>query len=169
MQEYIEIGQVVNVFGVRGEVKVIPFTDDITRFDDLKQIYLEKNKEKKTFFITSVKYHKNMVILKLEGIDTREEAEHYRNSSIIIDRKDAIKLPKDTYFIVDLIGLPVYTDTGEKLGIVEDIYNTGSNDIYVVKNDFGKQILLPSIPEVLKEIDLEKGKITVHIMKGLLD
>lgn len=169
MEKYLEIGQIVNTFGIKGQVKIVPFTDDITRFDELKEIYVEKKNELKLFQIEQVNYKKNMVILKLKGIETVEEAEKLRNCYLKIDRKDAKKLPKDTYFIVDLLGLDVYTDEGKLLGKVDDIYNAGSSDIYVIKDELGKQILLPAIKDVLKEVDLENQKIIVHLIKGLVD
>lgn len=169
MEKYLEIGQIVNTFGIKGQVKIVPFADDITRFDELKEIYVEKKNELKLFQIEQVNYKKNMVILKLKGIETVEEAEKLRNCYLKIDRKDAKKLPKDTYFIVDLLGLDVYTDEGKLLGKVDDIYNAGSSDIYVVKDELGKQILLPAIKDVLKEVDLENQKIIVHLIKGLVD
>lgn len=169
MEKYLEIGQIVNTFGIKGQVKIVPFTDDITRFDELKEIYVEKKNELKLFQIEQVNYKKNMVILKLKGIETVEGAEKLRNCYLKIDRKDAKKLPKDTYFIVDLLGLDVYTDEGKLLGKVDDIYNAGSSDIYVVKDELGKQILLPAIKDVLKEVDLENQKIIVHLIKGLVD
>lgn len=169
MEKYLEIGQIVNTFGIKGQVKIVPFTDDITRFDELKEIYVEKKNELKLFQIEQVNYKKNMVILKLKGIETVEEAEKLRNCYLKIDRKDAKELPKDTYFIVDLLGLEVYTDEGKLLGKVDDIYNAGSSDIYVVKDELGKQILLPAIKDVLKEVDLENQKIIVHLIKGLVD
>lgn len=168
MEKYLEVGQIVNTFGIKGQVKVVPFTDDINRFDELKEIYIEKKNELKLFQIEKVNYNKNVVLLKLKGIDSIEEANVYRNCYIKIDRKDARKLPKDTYFIVDLLGLDVYTDENKLLGKVDDIYNTGSNDIYVVKDEMGKQILLPAIKDVLKQVDLDNGKIIVHIINGLL-
>ena len=169
MVNYLEVGKIVNTFGIKGQVKVVPFTDDVKRFNKLKNVYVERKKELQSHKIESVKYTNNMVILKLEGIDSMEDAEKYKNCSLKIERKDAIKLPKDTYFIADLIGLPVYTDEDELLGKVDDIYNTGSSDIYVVKDELGKQILLPAIKDVLKKIDLDNEKIIVHIIKGLLD
>lgn len=168
MEKYLEVGQIVNTFGIKGQVKVTPFTDDIKRFDELKEIYIEKKNELKLFQIEQVNYSKNMVILKLKGVETPEEAEKLRNCYIKIDRKDAKKLPEGTYFIADLIGLDVYTDENKLLGKVDDIYNTGSSDIYVVKDELGKQILLPAIKEVLKQVDLENGKIIVHLIKGLI-
>ena len=169
MEKYLEIGQIVNTFGIKGQVKIVPFTDDITRYYELKEIYVEKKNELKLFQIEQVNYKKNMVILKLKGIETVEEAEKLRNCYLKIDRKDAKKLPKDTYFIVDLLGLDVYTDEGKLLGKVDDIYNAGSSDIYVIKDELGKQILLPAIKDVLKEVDLENQKIIVHLIKGLVD
>ena len=106
--------------------------------------------------------------VKFKGIETVEEADKLKNAYVEIDRADAIPLEEGQYFIADLLGLDVYLDTGEKLGILEDIYNTGSSDIYVVKNELGKQFLLPYIDEVIKKIDVEEGKITVHIIEGLI-
>lgn len=164
----LEIGQIVNTFGIKGFVKVNPWVNDITRFDDLKKIYIKIRKEQKEFEIEEVKYHKNQVLLKLKGIDTVEMANTYRNAILEIDRKDAIPLKKGQYFIADLLESEVYSDEGEKLGILDDIYNTGSNDIYVVKNELGKSILLPGIPDVIKEVDIENKKIIVHLLKGLV-
>lgn len=168
MQKYLEVGQIVNTFGVRGEVKVVPYTDDITRFNKLKKVYIQKKAGMEEYEIENVRYHKNMVIIKFKKVDDMNTAELLKNLYLKIDREDAIKLPKDTYFIADLIGLDVYTDEGILLGKVDDIYSTGSNDIYVVKDEKGKQILLPAIPDVLKEIDLDNEKIIVHIIKGLI-
>ena len=168
MEKYLEIGQIVNTFGIKGQVKVKPFTDDIKKFEKLKEIYIEKKNELKLFQIEKVNYSKNMVILKLKGIETPEEAEKLRNSYIKIDRKNAKKLPEGTYYIADLIGLDVYTDENKLLGKLDYIYNAGSSDIYVVKDEQGKEILLPAITDVLKQVDLKNGKIIVHIIEGLI-
>ena len=168
MQEFLEIGQIVNTFGIKGFVKVNPFTDNINRFDDLKKVYIKNKSQKYELEIEEVKYHKNMVLIKFKGIDKVEDAESLRNSYILVNRKDEKDLDEGTYYIVDLLGLDVYTDEGELLGKLEDIYNTGSNDIYVVKNELGKQILLPAIKDVIKEINIENRKIIVHIINGLL-
>lgn len=168
MTKYLEIGQIVNTFGIKGMVKIKPFTDDINRFDRLETIYIETRKVKKEYKIEEIKYHKNMVLMKLEGVDTVEEADKLRQSYLLVDRDKEEPLEEGVYYIVDLLGLAVYTDTGKLLGKVEDIFNTGSNDIYVVKDELGKQVLLPGIPEVLKKVDLDKGKITVHLIPGLI-
>ena len=167
MQEYFEVGQIVNTFRIKGQLKVKPFTDDMERFEELKTVYICKKNEMKKVEIEDVKYNKQCVLLKVKGIEDLTEAEKYKGLFLKIDRKDAKKLPKDTYFIADILGLEVYTDEGELLGKVDDIFPTGANDVYVVKDELGKQILLPSIPEVLKEIDLEKGKVIVHLIEGL--
>lgn len=168
MQEYFEVGQIVNTFGIKGFVKVKPFTDEITRFEELKSVYIvQKGKMLDKIEIEEVNYQKEMVLLKLKGIDNLNEAEKYKGAYLKIARKDAKKLPEGTYFIADLLGLEVYTDQEEYLGKVDDIFNTGSNDVYVIKDDFGKQILLPGIKDVLKQVDLENGKIIVHLIEGL--
>lgn len=164
----LEIGQIVNTFGIKGFVKVNPWVNDVTRFDDLKKVYIKIRKSLKELEIEEVKYHKNQVLLKFKGIETVEQAEMLRNAILEIDRKDAIPLEEGEYFIADLLESEVYTDEGEKLGILEDIFNTGSNDIYVVKNERGKSILLPRIKDVFKEIDVENKKIIVHLIEGLI-
>ena len=164
----LEVGQIVNTFGIKGFVKANPWVNDITRFEKLKKIYIKIRNEHKEIEIEEVKYHKNQVLLKFKGIDTIEQAESIRNAIIEIDRENAIPLEKGEYFIADLLESEVFTDEGEKLGILDDIYNTGSKDIYVVKNELGKTILLPGINDVIKEVDVENKKIIVHLLKGLV-
>lgn len=168
MKKRLEVGQIVNTFGIKGFVKVKPWVNDIERFDDLKKVYVKIKKEEKELEIEEVKYHKDMVLIKFKGIETVEQAETLRNLYLEINREDAIPLEEGTYFIVDLLESDVYTDEGELLGKLEDIYNSGSKDIYVVKNELGKTILLPGIPEVIKEVNIEESKIIVHLLKGLV-
>ena len=164
----LEIGQIVNTFGIKGMVKVKPFTDDIRRFDELKTVYVEKNNNQTEYEIEEVKYHKDMVLIKFKGIDKVEQAETLRNSYLTVSRDSVEKLEEGRYYIVDLLGLEVYTDEQILLGTLEDIFNTGSNDIYVVKDKQGKQILLPAIQDVIKQIDIENKKIIVHLLPGLI-
>ena len=168
MREYLEVGQIVNTNGLKGLLKVNPFTDDIKRFEELKTVLVLHKCELLEFEIEYVKYQKNQVLLKLKGIDSIEDAEKYKENYLKIHRKDAKSLPKDTYFIVDLIGLDVYTESDKYLGKVDDIFPTGSNDVYVVKNSLGKQILLPAINDVIKDIDIENKKIIVTLIEGLI-
>lgn len=168
MDKYLEIGQIVNTNGLKGVVKVKPFTDDIKEFETFKNIYVQKKAELIELKIESVRYAKNMVFLKLKGIDTIEEAETLRNLYIKVERDALPKLEENTYYIVDLLECEVVTIDGEKLGKMDDIFNTGSNDVYVVKNEEGKPILLPAIKEVIKNVDIPNKIITVKLMEGLI-
>ena len=168
MNDFLEIGQIVNSYGIKGFFKVVPFTDDITRFDDLETIYIEKNKKLEKKIIEEVKYHKNLVLLKIKGIDDINDTEQYKNCILKIERKDAVELPEDTYFITDLIEIEVYDEDEKLLGNLIDIFPTGSNDVYVVKDELGKQILLPAIGEVIKKVDVANKKMIVKLIPGLV-
>lgn len=167
MNKYLELGQIVNVKGLKGEVKVNSFTDDNTKFERIKKVMVRRKDGLTEYEIEKVGYHKTQVILKFKKVDTIEEAEKLRNAYIVVDREVLGELPEGVYYIADLIGLEVYTEDGEYLGKVDDIFNTGSNDIYVVKDDLGKQKLLPGIDEVIKKVDLDNGRITVNLIEGL--
>ena len=167
MNKYLELGQIVNVKGLKGEVKVNSFTDDNTKFERIPNVFLKQKGNLKEYSIEKVGYSKNQVIIKFSGVDTVEEAELLRNSYIVVDREIFGELPEGVYYIADLLGLDVYTEEGTHLGVVDDIFSTGSNDVYVVKDELGKQKLLPGIDEVIKQIDLESGKIIVNLIEGL--
>lgn len=155
-EDRIKIGKIVNTFGIKGELKVYPYIDYI---DELSKIYID-NKE---YTLSKSRNQKNVVIIKIKGIDDINLVEGLKNKEIEIDRADLPKLKEGEYYIEDLIGLDVYTDEGKLLGKLDDIFNTGANDIYQVNN-----ILLPAIPDVIKKIDIENQKIIVHIIKGLM-
>lgn len=167
MDNYLELGQIVNVRGLKGEVKVNSFAEDNSRFETISEVFLKNKGNMQKYIIEKVSYAKNQVILKFENVNTIEEAEKLRNSYILVDRNNLEPLPEGIYYIADLIGLEVYTEENEYLGKVDDIFQTGSNDVYVVKNDLGQSKLLPGIPEVIKEINLEASKIIVNLIKGL--
>ncbi|MGN1301956.1 MAG: ribosome maturation factor RimM [Clostridia bacterium] len=168
MDKYFEIGQIVNTNGLKGIVKVKPFTDNIKEFEAFESIYVQKKAELIEFKIESVRYSKNMVLLKLKGIDDIDAAEALRNLYIKVRREQLPKLQENSYYIVDLLECEVVTVDGEILGKMDDVFNTGSNDVYVVKNEEGKQILLPAIKEVIKNVDIPNRKITVKLMEGLI-
>ena len=167
MNKYLELGQIVNVKGLKGEVKVNSFTDDNTKFERIPKVFIKQKQNLTEYEIEEVGYSKNQVILKFKNIDTVEEAEKLRNSYIVVDREIFGELPEGVYYIADIIGLEVYTENNEYLGKVDEIFNTGSNDVYVVKAENGMQKLLPGIDEVIKKIDLESNKIIVNLIKGL--
>ncbi len=168
MEEYLEIGQIVNTNGLKGLLKIKPLTDNITRFEALETVYIQKSGgliEKK---IEEVKYLKNMVLLKLEGINDINEAEKYKNMYLKIKREDAEPMPENSYLIVDMLKCDVYTEENELIGKMVDIFSTGSNDVYVVKNSEGKEILLPAIKDVIKKVDILNKKIIINLMDGLI-
>ena len=169
MVEYIEIGIVNNTHGVRGELKVIPLTDDMKRYEKLKEVFVEDSTGKRTLYsIKNVKFFKKLVILAFQGIDDIDKAQKLKGSKIVIHRKDAVELPEDTYFICDLIGCEVYEDNN-LLGKVKDVFPTGSNDVYVVKDDEGREILIPAIGHVVLNVDIINSRIDVKLPKGLID
>jgi 16S rRNA processing protein RimM len=167
MLEYLSIGQIVNTHGIKGEVKVFPLTDDASRFDKLKEIYIESKDEMVKYQIESAKHLKNTVVLKLKGIDTMNDSERLRNLYIKVGRWDAVRLPKDSFFICDIVESEVYDIHGELLGKLVDVLNTGANDVYVVKDD-KREILIPALKTVVKEINLQNKKIIVDLPEGLI-
>ena len=168
MEEYFEIGQIVNTSGLKGILKIKPFTDDIKKYSNLKTIYIKTKSGLTEFKIEQVRYVKNMVMLKLAGIDTVEEAEKYRNLYIKILRDQEEELEEGSYYVVDILGCKVNTDANQELGKIVDVFQTGSNDVYVVKDEQGKQILLPAIKQVIKNVDIKNKIITVHLLEGLV-
>lgn len=167
MEQMFTIGRIVNTHGVKGELRVIPTTDDIKRFEKLKTVYVYQ-KELKEYEITGIRYHKAFVLLKFKGVDTLDDAEMLKNATLKINRKDSLPLQEDEYYIGDLYNLAVETEEGRVLGILQDILYTGSNDVYVVKHpETGKEILIPAIKQCIKQIDLTHKKMTVHLLEGL--
>ena len=169
MKERLQVGVISSTHGVRGEVKVFPTTDDMTRFKKLKEVILVTEKTEKVLKITSVKFFKQFAILKFQGIDSLNDVEIYKGASLFVDRKNAVKLEKDEYFIADLIDLSVVDEDGNELGVLVDVMKTGANDVYIVENEAGKELLFPAIKECVLDVDFKQKKITVHVMDGLLD
>ncbi|MGB9839093.1 ribosome maturation factor RimM [Thermovenabulum sp.] len=169
MKQYITVGRIISPWGVRGQVKVEPLTDDIQRFKNLKEVFYEQENYLEKLVIKEVIFLKKaFVVLKFEGVDDVKEAEKFRNKYIMVHRKDAVKLPEGRYFICDIIGLKVYTVDEEFLGEIINVIQTGANDVYVIKNNENKEILIPAIKEVVKNIDIEKGIMFIFPMEGLI-
>lgn len=167
MEDMLQVGVITQTHGIKGEVKVFPTTDDAQRFKKLKKVTLDNGKERRELEITSVKFFKNLVILKFKGIDDINDVEKYKKASLFVTREDAVPLGENEYFIADLIGLKVVSDEGEELGALDDVLQTGANDVYVVKNDKGEEILVPAIKDCVKNVDIEGGEITLHLLPGL--
>lgn len=168
MEQFLQVGIISSAHGIKGEVKVFPTTDDISRFKKLKEVILEGKRENTVRAVQGVKFFKNMVILKLEGIDTMNDAEKLKNIPLLVTRENAVKLKPGEYFICDLIGLDVQTEEGERLGKLTEVLQTGANDVYVVSMENGKEVLIPNIKECIIKISLEENLMTVHLLEGLL-
>ena len=166
MQNRLQVGVITSTHGVRGEVKIFPTTDDPKRFESLKEVWMDQNGQEVKLKITGVKFFKKYVILKFEGFDTIEQIEKYRGKELFVDRKDAVELEKDEFFIADLIGLNVETTDGRNIGTIQQVLQTGANDVYVV-GGLSKEYYLPAIAECVKSIDLGQNKMIVFLMKGL--
>ncbi|HHX23643.1 MAG: ribosome maturation factor RimM [Tepidanaerobacteraceae bacterium] len=169
-QEYLTVGRILSPWGVKGQFKVEPMTDDPKRFRELREVLLELPDDITFYQVESVIFVKgDLPVLKLKGINSREEAQRLRGCYIKIHRKDAIKLPEGRYFICDIIGLTVENEFGESLGTVVDVLQTGANDVYIVKTPNKKEILIPAIKQVVKVIDLENGKMIIRPLEGMLN
>lgn len=169
MEDLFQVGVITQTHGIRGEVKVFPTTDDPNRFKKLKNVILDTGKEKMTLEIESVKFFKQFVILKFKGFDNINDVEKYKTKSLLVERKDAVRLRRNEYFIADLIGLKVITEDGEEFGVLKDVLQTGANDVYIVDSIAHGEVLLPAIKECILNVDMEEELVTIHIMDGLLD
>ena len=169
MEDLLQVGIITSTHGVRGEVKVYPTTDDPRRFRRLKEIVLDTGREKLNLEIEGVKFFKQFVILKFKGLDNINDIEKYRQKSLYVTRKNAVRLQRDEYFIADLIGLKVQDEDGTELGTVKDVIETGANDVYEVEMADGRSLLLPAIKQCILNVDVENGMMQVHVLEGLLD
>jgi 16S rRNA processing protein RimM len=169
MDQYLDIGVIANTHGIKGELKIVPLTDNSERFSNLKSVLVDNKGNLKSYNIEYVKYFKDFVILKFKEIPDMTAAEKLKGLILKIERKDAVKLPKDSFFICDLIGCQVLEENNKNLGRVTNILKTGSNDVYVVEDENGKEILIPALKTVVKEISVENKKILVSLPEGLLD
>ena len=160
---YMEIGKIVGTHGLKGHLKVEPWCDGIETYEYLSSVYIDGNEYK----IESVKPHKNIFLLKLHGIDDINDAEKFRSVVITADRDQLPPLPEGTFYISDIIGLNVY-DNDKYIGVIYDWIETGRNNVYVIKREKGKDVLIPAIDEVIKKIDIENKTMSVKLMEGMV-
>lgn len=169
MVELLQVGVITTTHGVRGEVKVFPTTDDPKRFKKLKTVLLDTGKEKRELHLESVKFFKQFVIIKFKEFENMNEVEGLRQMPLLITRDQAVPCGENENFIADLIGLNVVTEEGEALGTLNDVLQTGANDVYVVKMTNGRELLIPAIRQCILDVNLDDGIMTVHLLEGLLD
>lgn len=169
MEDKFRVGVIANTHGLRGEVKVFPTTEDPERFRTLNDVLLDTGSEWLPLEVTSVRFFKNLVIVKFKGYDSINEIEQYKGKDLYVTRENAIPLEEGEYYLADVIGAEVFTEDGGIFGELTDVLTgNGANNVFVVQHE-GKEVLLPVIPDCVKNVDVEQGKVTVHIMKGLLD
>ncbi len=168
MDGLFKVGVITSTHGIKGEVKVFPTTDDVKRFKKGIQLILETGKEQLNLEVEGVKFFKQFVILKFKGIDDINQIEKYRRKELFVTRENAVKLGMDEYFIADLIGLSVIDEEGNPIGMLEDVMETGANDVYVVKMAEEKEVLIPAIKQCILEVNVKEGFVKVRMMEGLL-
>lgn len=167
MEDLLKVGVITTTHGVRGEVKVYPTTDP-ERFLDLDYVILDTGREQKRLDVKNVRFFKNLVIMKFKGIDNINDVEPWRQKELWVPREEAQELDEDEYYIADLIGMDVFLEDGSAFGTIRDVMETGANDVYVVEDTHGEEILLPAIHDCILDVDVENNRMTIHLMKGLL-
>lgn len=155
MRDILRVGKIVNTHGLKGEVKVIALTDNPKRYNDLDFVLIDGVERK----IQGCKFQKDRVIVKIEGIDSIEEAEKYKNKYMEIPREYAVPLEEDTYYIADIIGCNVYDTSGKSLGEVYDVIQTKNNDVYWIRKP--KELLIPVLLEIVTDINIDNRKIII--------
>ena len=169
MENLLRVGVITSTHGLAGEVKVYPTTDDMTRFKKLKTVIVDLGREQVTLNIASVKFFKNMVILRFKEFNDINQVERYVKKDLLITREQAVPLGEDENFICDLIGLNTITDEGLELGKMKDVIQTGANDVYVIETPQGKEVLIPATKECILDVDIDEKVMKVHLLEGLLD
>lgn len=169
MEQWLKVGVISSTHGIAGEVKVFPTTDDVRRFKKCRELILDTGKERITLEVEHVKFFKQFAILKFKGYDNINDILKFKGKDLLVSRENAVRLKKDEYFIADLIGLTVQNEDESILGELVDVIETGANDVYVVKTEAGKEILIPAIKECILKVNIEDGTMNVHLLPGLLD
>ncbi len=169
MENYFRVGIITNTHALKGELKIKPTTEDVSRFDYLKSAYIDNRGEYIPVTVEKVRYFKGMVIIKFKEYNNINDVEKFKTMDLLVDRENAIPLEDGLYYVQDLIGCKIVTDEGEDIGVLEDVMETGANDVYVVKLHNGGEVLIPSIEQCILNKDIEKREILVHMLKGLMD
>lgn len=172
MEELFQVGSITQTHGIKGEVKVFPLTDDISRFKNMKNLLLDGGKDGYiSLEVENVRPQKNLVILKFKGIDNINDIEKYKGKGLYVTKENRVELKADEYFIADLIGCDVYTDDNPdvKFGTISDVMETGANDVYEISLENGENVLIPAIKDCILKVDIEGRRVDVHLLKGLMD
>ena len=169
MEEFLKVGIITSTHGVHGEVRVFPTTDDVKRFKKLKEVLLDTEKEGMLpLRIRGVKFSRQFAILHFEGYDNPNDIEKYKGKSLFVSRENAVPLEKDEYYIADLIGIEVFTGEGERIGILKEVMQNPANDVYIVEQENGEELLLPAIKQCILSIDIKEMVMKVRRPEELL-
>lgn len=168
IKDYLAVGKVVNTHGIKGEIKVMPITSDISRFDYLLFVTASYEGVLKEFRVSGCRIHKGFVLMSLKGIETMDDAEKLKGQELLVQRKHAIELEEDEFFICDMIGIDVYEED-KLLGQLTDVLETGSNDVYIVHDNNKKEILIPALKSVVESVDIKGKRMQVKLPEGLID
>lgn len=166
MENMLKVGKIINTHGIRGGLKVFPLTDYAERFEELDWVYIEDRDEK--FYIKDIRYMLDTVVLSFEKYENINLVEKFKGKYLFIDGSQRRNLPEDTHYIADIIGLDVYMVNGGYVGTVKDIIQAGSNEVYVIECEEGREIMIPAAKEFIPEIDLEKGKVVIDPIEGMI-
>ena len=172
MEDLYQVGSITQTHGIRGEVKVFPLTDDISRFKNMKNLLLDAGKEGYiSLEVENARPQKNLVILKFKGIDNINDIEKYKGHGLYVTKDNRVELKEDEYFIADLIGCDVYLDSDKdnRFGTISDVMETGANDVYEITLESGKTVLVPAIKDCILDVDIEGRRMEIHLMEGLMD
>ena len=169
MEGLLQVGAISSTHGVRGEVKVFPTTDDVKRYSKLKEVILGEGSMAPLLHVESVKYQKNMVIVKFKEYNSLNEVENLRGKNLYVTRENAVKLNKNEYFVADLIGMRVVDEAKQIGGVLKDVMQTGANDVYIIDLDDNRELLLPAIKDCILNVDFVNGIIKINILDGLLE
>jgi len=164
---YLAIGRIVRAHGLRGEVSTRVLTDFPERFETMEWVYLGNEFEAMPYRLESFRWHKQNVLLTLEGVTNRTQAELLKGQLVQVPLEEAVPLPDGSYYLYQLIGLKVEDTSGKFLGVIKSVLETGANDVYVVEHE-GQELLLPAIPDVVKSVDITQGIMVVHLLDGLI-
>lgn len=169
MEDYLRIGILSSPHGVKGEISVYPTSDDLNRFSDLELVYLDMKGKMESHKVEGCKYKKNMPVLKLEGFDDRNSIEPLRGVDVYVDKEHAIPLEEGEYFLADVIGFDVISDTdNKKIGVLEDyMENAADQVIFIIKCDDGSTKYVPDVEEFILDVDMDENTVLVHLIEGM--
>jgi 16S rRNA processing protein RimM len=164
MEKEIKLGRITAPVGIKGEVRVYPYTDDQTRFSDMEKVCVAGRE----LFIDHVRYQKDMAVIKFRGVSSRNDAELLRGKELSLPRDEMYELDEDSYFVDDLVGIEVRDETGALVGTLRSVTENPAHDLYEIEKPDGSSFLLPAVKAFVLDIDTENGVMTIRLIEGLV-